>query len=106
MPQDMLARMAVDMSGAEGDLTDVRALIEEASDRGAAKALERLGLSDAHARRDIDELRELLGAWRDAKSSALKGALHWIGRLLIALLLLGLATRFGVGDGLMKEILP
>ena len=41
------------------------------------------------------ELRELLGAWRDAKRSALKAAFSWAGRMLAALVLVGLAVKLG-----------
>ena len=87
---------------AEGaDLATLRAIAEEAGELGASRALARLGLSDAAAERDMAELRELLGAWRDAKRSAWKAALGWIARLALALLLTGLAVRFGFA-GLVK----
>ena len=47
---------------------------------------------------DIDELRELLGAWRDAKASAWKAAVDWLVKGVLALLLVGIAVRLGVGD--------
>ena len=84
---------------AEGaDLATLRAIAEEAGELGASRALARLGLSDAAAERDMAELRELLGAWRDAKRSAWKAALGWIARLALALLLTGLAVRFGFAE--------
>ena len=43
-------------------------------------------------------LRELLRAWRDAKASAWKAVVGWVVRGLLALLLLGLAVRFGSQD--------
>ncbi len=45
-------------------LVTLRALAEEASEAGAARVLERLGLSDPAARSDLGEMRQLLGAWR------------------------------------------
>ena len=80
------------------DLVAMRALIEEASEAGATRTLERLGLSDPSAARDLSELRELLQAWRDAKASARAAALGWIVRPLLALLLLGLAVRLGATE--------
>ncbi len=77
-------------------LTTLRGLVEEASDLGAERALSRLGLSDDSAQDDIDELRELLQAWRDAKASAWRAALDWLVRGLLALLLIGIAVRTGV----------
>ena len=51
-------------------MVTLRALVEESSQAGARRALAALGLKDEQARRDMDELRELLCAWRDAKRSA------------------------------------
>ena len=72
--------------------------MEEASELGAKRVLDRLGLSDARAQDDIDELRELLSAWRDAKASAWKAAVEWLVRGVLALLLVGIAVRLGVGE--------
>ena len=55
----------------------------------------RLGLEDAGAGKDMAELRELLGAWRDAKRSAWKALIDWAMRGLLALLLVGIALRLG-----------
>ena len=60
--------------------------------------LDRLGLGDPSAQEDIDELREWLGAWRDAKASAWKAAVDWLVKGVLALLLVGIAVRLGVGD--------
>ena len=72
------------------------ALIEEASDLGAARALARLGLADEKAAKDMAELRELLSAWRDAKVTVRKAVLGWVVRGCLALLLLGLAVKLGL----------
>ena len=64
----------------------------------ADRVLQRLGLSDASAQDDIDELRELLSAWRDAKASAWKAFIDWAVRGVLALLLIGIAVRLGVGE--------
>ena len=68
--EDMLARLIAQATHEGGDLVTLRAMVEEASEVGAECALHRLGLSDESAQEDIDELRELLQAWRDAKASA------------------------------------
>lgn len=91
---EMLAMLVAQAESAEGDLVMIRALIEEASEAGATRALERVGLSDRKAGQDIDELRDLLRGWRDAKKAARLAALGWLVRLGIALLLLGLAVKF------------
>ena len=98
--EDMLARLIAQLAERGADLVTLRALIEEASELGAGRALERLGLADPHVRRDLDELRVLLGAWRDAKSSAMKAALGWIVKLMLALALFGLALKLGFGGWL------
>ena len=77
------------------DLVTLRAIAEEAGELGATRALTRAGLADEGAKGDLAELRELLGAWRDAKRSAWKGAVGWVVRLLATLLLAGIALRLG-----------
>ena len=96
--EDMIARLVAQAAAEGGDLVTLRALIEEASELGAARALARLGLGDDKASGDIDELRELLSAWRDAKASAWKAAVDWLVRGVFALLLVGIAVRLGVGE--------
>lgn len=96
--EDMLARLIAQATAEGGELVTMRAIVEESSEIGAERALKRLGLSDEDAGSDIDELRELLSAWRDAKASAWKAAVEWIVRGVFALLLIGIAVRLGVGD--------
>ena len=96
--EDMIARLVAQAAAEGGELVTLRALIEEASELGAARALARLGLGDDKASGDIDELRELLSAWRDAKASAWKAAVDWLVRGIFALLLVGIAVRLGVGE--------
>lgn len=94
---DMLARLAGQLSERGADWITIRALIEEASELGASRAMARIGLSDAHARDDLRELRVLLGAWRDAKRSALRTGVDWLVKGVLALLLFGMAMRLGFG---------
>ena len=96
-----LARLAAQAAEGGGELAALRALIAEAGELGADRALARLGLADEGARADIDELRVLLRAWRDAKASAWKAAMDWAVRGCLALLLVGIAMRLGVG-GLLR----
>ena len=72
--EDMLAGLIAQAALDGGDLVTLRAIVEEASEVGAGRALARLGLSDEAAQDDLDELRELLGAWRAAKASAMSRA--------------------------------
>jgi len=98
--EDMLASLIAQAGEEGGDLTTLRAIVEEASDLGADRVLTRLGLADEGAQDDIDELRELLQAWRDAKASAWKAVIDWTVRGLLALLLVGIAVRLGFGGWL------
>jgi hypothetical protein len=95
---EMLARLMAQAEGDGADLVTLRAIVEEATDSGAVRVLDRLGLADPTAQDDIDELRELLRAWRDAKASAWKAAIRWVVRGALALLLVGIAVRLGLGD--------
>lgn len=74
----------------------LRALVEEACEVGAARALRTLGLMDERAGPDITELRQLIQGWRDAKRSALAATVAWVVRTCVALLLIGLAFKLGL----------
>ena len=89
----LLARLLAQAEGRGVDLVTLRALAEEASEAGAARALGALGLDDPRARRDMDELRELLSAWRDAKKSARQAVVSWAVRIVLAVLLVGMAVK-------------
>ena len=99
--EEMLARLIAQADNEGSDLVTLRAIVEESSEVGAARALARLGLGDESAQDDIDELRELLSAWRQAKASAWKAAVEWLVRGVLALLLVGIAVRLGM-PGLLK----
>jgi hypothetical protein len=92
----MLARLVAQAETEGASLVTLRALAEEASEAGAERALERLGLSDPAARGDLGELRQLIGAWRDAKRTARNEAVEWFVRIVLALFLLGLAVKLGL----------
>jgi len=98
---EMLARLLAQAAAEGGDLVTLRAIVEEASEIGAGRVLQRLGLGDKRAEKDIDELRELLAAWRAVRASAWKAAIGWIVRMAFVLLLIGLAVRFGFA-GMLK----
>ena len=92
----MLAQLMRQAEARGCDLITLRALIEEACEAGAVRALGRLGLEDGSAAKDMAELRELLSAWRDAKKSARKAVIGWVVRGCLVLLLLGLAVKLGL----------
>ena len=93
---EMLAGLVAQAEGRGGDLVTIRALVEEASEIGAGRALDRLGLSDRAAENDVRELRELLSAWRDAEAAAKNAVIGWLVRAALALTLLGIAVKTGL----------
>lgn len=99
--EDMLAKLMAQASTQGTDLITLRAIVEESSELGANRVLNRLGLADAHAPGDLDELRELLSAWRAAKASASKAVIEWAVRAVMALLLIGIAVKLGAA-GLLR----
>lgn len=96
----MLALLVAQAEGQGADMVTLRALVEEASETGAERALDALGLKDEKARRDMDELRELLQAWRDAKKSALSAMMSWAMRIGAALLVAGMAVKMGMFEAI------
>jgi hypothetical protein len=92
----LLARLMAQAEGRGVDLITLRALVEEGAQAGASRALGALGLDDVRARRDMDELRELLSAWRDAKRSARQAVVSWAVRIVLAALLAGMAFKLGL----------
>ncbi|MEA3041146.1 MAG: hypothetical protein QOC65_635 [Sphingomonadales bacterium] len=92
----MVARLMAQAEGQGADMATLRALVEEASECGAGRALHALGLNDETAGRDMSELRQLLKAWRDAKQTAWKEIVTWAIRILLAVLVLGMSIRLGL----------
>lgn len=82
--------------------TELKLLLEQASEQGAARALSHLGLSDESAAKDMADLRELLSAWRDAKRSARKAVVEWLVRGCLAVLVIGLAVKLGLSGLVIK----
>jgi hypothetical protein len=89
----LLATLVAQADGRVIDVVTLRALVEESSQSGARRALGALGLDDERARRDMDELRELLGAWRDAKRTAWRAVVGWLVRIALAMVLIGIAVK-------------
>ena len=94
----MLAKLVSQASEEGSDLVTLRAIVEESTELGAERVLGRLGLNDERAHGDLDELRDLLSAWRSAKASAWKAAIEWLVRGVMAVLLIGIAVRLGLTD--------
>jgi hypothetical protein len=96
MNADVLARLIAQAEEEGAGRITLRALAEEASEAGAERAIARLGLDDPGARDDLSELRQLLGAWRDAKRTARNEVIGWMVRIALAMLLLGIAVKTGL----------
>jgi hypothetical protein len=93
----MLAGLIAQARDEGVDLVTLRALVEEASELGATRALTRIGLSDAGAGRDIGELRALLKAWRETKASVRMTLVAWTVKWVLAMVVLGLGLKLGLG---------
>ena len=96
--KDMLASLISQAAQEGADLVTLRAIVEEASELGAQRVLGHMGLDDENAQGDLTELRQLLRAWRDAKSVAWRETVNWIVRGALALLLVGIAVRMGAAE--------
>jgi len=92
----MLTGLIAQAAHEGADLVTLRALVEEASEAGAGRALARVGLIDAKAADDVGELRELLAAWREAKKSARAAVVGWLVKLMLIGLVGGLAVTVGL----------
>lgn len=92
----MLAGLIAQAEGQGADLVTLRAIVEDAADAGAARALASIGLHDDRAGADIIELRQLIQGWRDAKRSALSAVVTWAIRAAVAALLVGIAAKLGM----------
>jgi len=95
---NVLAGLIAQAEGQGADLVTLRALIEEATEAGAARALARIGLHDDRAGADIVELRQLIQGWRDAKRSAVSAVVTWVVRAGIAALLVAIAAKLGMTE--------
>ncbi|MBX9796009.1 DUF6127 family protein [Sphingomonas sp.] len=95
---ELLAQLMAQAAVQGADLATLRAMAEEIGELAAERALARLGLDDPAAARDMDELRQLMRAWRDARKSAWRAAVGWVARVLGTVTLAGLAVRFGIEE--------
>jgi len=95
-PSDTLASLMAQANQEGANIVTLRAIVEETTEIATDRVLDRYGLADGNAVNDLDELRELLQAWRDAKASVWKAFIEWATRALLAALLIGIAVRLGV----------
>jgi hypothetical protein len=95
---ELLAQLIASAEGQPVNFVVLQAMVEEASNAGACRALASLGLEDRTARRDMDELRELLGTWRDVKKSAWQTVARWVVRIMLAALMVSIAYQSNLPD--------
>ena len=101
MAQNGLLASLLAQAEAEGlSRATLKGVVEEATELGARRALASLGLEDADAGKDVRELRDLLGVWRDAKKSAVQAVAGWFARLVLALMVIGIAVKTGLWERL------
>jgi len=87
------ARLAKRCARERGRRDTLAELVEAASEEGARRALNRIGLHDENAGHDMRELRDLLEAWRKTKTTAWHTLVRWLTTIFILLILAGLAMR-------------
>ena len=73
------------------DTPELQALLDEAGERGARRALERVGLGHENAYRDVNDLLSLLAAVRTVKKTAFEAFGKALGKWM-AIGLLGLIS--------------
>lgn len=95
---DLLTQLLASSEGQPVNFVVLQAVVEEASKAGACRALASLGMEDRTARRDMDELRELLSTWRDVKKSAWQAVARWVTRILLAGLMVTIAYQANLRD--------
>ncbi len=88
-----MARTDYDMISMPRSAID--AMLEDAAERGARKALASVGLSDEEAPEHIRGLRELFGMYRVVRNSVLKQIGNAIALLLIGGIAVGAVGYFG-----------
>jgi len=71
----------------------VQAMIDQAAEAGARRALASVGLQDEGAGKDLAEMRDALAMWRDVKRSVLKTVATTVTVGVLGLLATGFALR-------------
>ena len=72
--------------------SELESLLDKAAERGATRALERVGLHDEAAGNDLRDLRDLLSSYRTVRGSMLST----FGKIVMTAILLGLAYMAGL----------
>lgn len=74
---------------------EIEEMLEAAAEKGARRALERVGLHDDEAGRDISDLRTLIDGWRETKRTITQAVAKWITMGLLGAMALGAWQHFG-----------
>ena len=74
------------------DAKELENLLNQAAEKGAMRALERVGLQDDDAGRDIQDLRSLIEGWRDAKKAVVSTLMRYITVGILGALAFGVWT--------------
>ena len=80
-------------------IDEMEDLLDCAAERGAERVLAHLGLENGHAASDIRELRDLLGAWHEARRTAWQTVIKTVTTGLLAILLVGAAIKLKLMGG-------
>lgn len=62
---------------------ELEAMLDRAAKRGARMALEELGLHDDNAPKDLEELRDILSAWRETRKAVWSTVIKMITTALL-----------------------
>lgn len=65
--------------------------LERAAERGANKAMEKIGLHDENAGDDVRDLRDLIKGWRDVKKTAVQTVVRTATVFLLGAMAVGIA---------------
>lgn len=80
----------------------LEAMLDRVAEKGACRALRKIGLGDDHAGQDMHEVRSLLTAWRATKAAIWTQVVKLIVTLLLVAMAGGLAFMtwaYGQGRG-------
>lgn len=80
----------------------LRAIVEEASEIGAKRALQEIGFDDPKVIKDVRDLRDLLSAWRDVKRIMWQNILSYITKAFLALIVLTVFVKLQSIKEVMK----
>jgi hypothetical protein len=68
---------------------ELEILLERAARRGAAQALQQVGLHDEHAGKDINDLRDLIDGWRSVRRTVISTITKWVTLGILGAIALG-----------------